>query len=54
MVPGAQGKAIADVAKLLRKKGDFFSVVLESQEFNIETLQRLLAPAPAARGGRNP
>ena len=55
MVTGAQGKAIAaDVAKLWRKKGDIFSVTSESQEFNIETLQRLLSPARAATGGKNP
>ncbi len=54
MVPDAQGKAIADIAKLWRKKGDFFSVALESQEFTIETLKRLLSPAPSARGGKNP
>ena len=54
MVPGAQGKPIGDVAKLLSKKGDFFSITLESQEFNIETLQRLLSPARAAGGGKSP
>lgn len=54
MVPGPQGKYIEDVAKLWSKKGDIFSVTSESQEFTIETLQRLLVPTPAARGGRNP